>query len=107
MWCPPPCPLEKSPFVLAEDGLASDRCFRSAQPSDGGGAGMVTVGLVGGGPGRVGPGSGLSQVTQSRSPTPTTRRNILIKVRSASGYFRLLGGSDGSPPFRCGSMLRD
>ena len=60
---------------------------------------MVTVGTVGGGPVGCGPGSGLSQVTQSKSPTPATRRNILIKVRSASGYFRLLGWCVGSLPF--------
>ena len=80
--------------------------FLSAHPSDGGGAGIVTVGTVGGGPVGLGPGSGLSQVAQSRSPTPVTRRNILIKVRSASGYFRPLGCSAGSRPFGCGSMLR-
>lgn len=78
----------------------------SAHPSDGGGAGMVTVGTVGGGPVGCGPGSGLSQVTQSKSPTPATRTNILIKVRSASGYFRLLGWCVGSLPFGCDSILR-
>ena len=67
----------------------------SAHPSDDGGAGMVTVGTVGGGRWDAVPGSGLSQVTHSKSPTPATRRNILIKVRSASVYVSLLGWCAG------------